>query len=641
MCGIAGIVSQRDRSAIRPMTRVLGHRGPDGEGYFEDSDVSLGHRRLSIIDLEGGRQPIANEDETIQLVCNGEIYNSPELRVELESKGHVFRTKTDVEVILHLYEEFGPDCVKHLRGMFAFAVWDSNERLLLLGRDHTGQKPLFFCHRNGELLFASEIKSILASGRVDREPDLDALWHYVSLRYLPDDYTLFRNIQKLNAANVLVWKDGKVKTSCYWRPEFTDKRQGREADFEAELDDLLEETTRMHTLSDVRVGAFLSGGIDSSTVASIMASQSSVPIPCFSVGVEDQGFDELPYARAVAREHGMEAHERIARPDLVRMIPSMVYHMEEPADPFAFGVYLVSALAHEHVKVVLSGDGGDENFGGYDRYAGHRMAETYSFLPEWMRRVVMQRMISCIPESYAYNSFAQKARWLNEMSFFDSGERYAHSLCFLRFTPEAKESLFTSSAKSGVADKNSYAKILQFFNGDNVSELVDRMLYTDLMTRMPDHLLAITDRMSMAHSLEVRPTLMDYKLVEYAASLRPSLKLRGTKLKYLLKKVAARHVPRELVYRKKQGFAFPIGRWMRNELSHFLRNLVNESRFVELGIFERSYVDALVEEHLAGRADHNYRLWLIINLEFWYRVFIEQWTQEDLVELGGKYRRAS
>ncbi|HWR98120.1 MAG TPA: asparagine synthase (glutamine-hydrolyzing) [Candidatus Methanoperedens sp.] len=630
MCGIAGVIGPGHREAIVPVTRALAHRGPDDEHFFHDESISLGQRRLSIIDIKGGRQPIANETGAIQLVCNGEIYNSPELRAELAARGHRFRTATDVEVVLHLYEEEGAACVRRLRGMFALGLWDRPARRLVLARDHLGQKPLFFAQAGERFVFASEVKGVLASGLVGREIDLDGLWHYVSLRYLPDHYTLFRGVRKLPAATVAVFEDGRLAEEKYWRLSFREKLPHDEAAIADGLDALLRETVKLHLLSDVPVGTFLSGGIDSSTVTAMMAGIAGAPFPTFSIGVKEEGFNELPWARLVAERYHLPARERIVEADMIHLIPAMVAAMDEPADPFGAGVYLVSQLASEEVKVVLSGDGGDENFAGYDRFAGQRLAEIYSVLPAWFRREVMGRAIRLVPESFGYKSLAQKLAWMNDMSFYGRGERYARSMSFLRFTEEGKERLFTPAARAQLTDRDSVAKILAWFDAEAADDLVDRMLHTDLMTRMPDHLLAITDRMSMAHGLEVRPPLMDYRLVEYAASIPADLKLRGRRLKYILKKVAAHYLPPELIERKKQGFGFPIARWMRTELAGTLRNLFERSRFVELGFFEHGALRALLDEHLSGRVDHNFRLWILLNLEVWHRLCIEGQSPEQL-----------
>jgi len=637
MCGISGIISTNNRhDLVRRMTTAIHHRGPDGEGYYEDDVIALGHKRLSIVDLEGGKQPISNETDNLQLICNGEIYNSPELRDLLIRKGHRFKTFTDVEVILHLYEEYGKNCVKHLRGMFAFAIWDRNKRTLFIGKDHLGQKPLFFCNNGDQFLFSSEVKGILAAGTVKTSPNLDALWHYMSLRFIPDHDTLFNGIEKLPAASTLLWKDGKVTIEKYWSPYFRDKLSGNESDIEEGLDQLLLETVRLHMLSDVRVGTFLSGGIDSSLITAMVAKVTGEKFPTFSIGVEEQNFNELPYSRQVTEKYNLEAHEKIVKADLIHLIPSMIHHLDEPSDPFGVGVYLVSQVASQYVKVVLSGDGGDENFAGYDRFAGQQLAEYYSYMPAWFRTQVMKRLIKKIPESFGYKSLQQKMWWMNEMSFFTQGDRYVHSMSFLRFPHEAKMQLFSGQAIETLKDNDSAEKILRFFNSDSVEEVVDRMLYTDLMTRMPDHLLSIVDRMSMAHSLESRPPLMDYKLVEYAASIPAHMKLRGRNLKYILKKVSARYLPHDLIYRKKQGFSFPLGVWMRTDLKVFIRNLFDQSRFVELGIFNKTYMDKLYNEHISGKADHNFRLWILINLELWYRLNFEGETVDSLRQFTDK-----
>jgi asparagine synthase (glutamine-hydrolysing) len=457
----------------------------------------------------------------------------------------------------------------------------------------------------------------------------DAFWHYMSLRFIPDQHTLFEGIQKLPAASTLVWDNGAVSIDSYWSLNFTDKETRSEEAIADELEHILRESVQLHLLSDVQVGSFLSGGIDSSLITAMMADITGEKFPTFSIGVKEQTFNELPYARMVSDKYQLDAKEEIVQADLIRLMPSMIYHLDEPSDPFGVGVYLVSKVASEHVKVVLSGDGGDENFAGYDRFAGQRLAEYYGIMPEWFRKQVMRRMIKLVPESFAYKSLQQKAMWMNEMSFYGAGERYAQSMSFLRFTPENKQSLFTDAARNAI-EGDSVEMILRYFDAENADDVVDKMLYTDLMTRMPDHLLSIVDRMSMAHSLESRPPLMDHQVIEYAARIPASMKLRGKNLKYMLKKVASRYLPNELIYRKKQGFSFPIASWLRTDLQQFTRNLFEQSRFVELGYFERAYVDQLLEEHVAGKMDHNFRIWILINMEFWYRMYFEDMSVSDL-----------
>jgi len=630
MCGIAGIISGQHYDSIFHMTRALLHRGPDESGYYHSERISLGQKRLSIIDLHTGKQPISNEADNIFLICNGEIYNSPDLRKRLIASGHRFKTQTDVEVILHLYEDYGKDCVKHLRGMFAFAIWEEDKRTLLLARDHLGQKPLFFCGNKESFAFASEPKGILASKIIEPEIDINGLWHYTSLRYLPDCYSMFNGIQKLPAASMLVYKNNKIDIEKYWELYFSNKLQLKEDEIIDGLDALLFDTIKMHLLSDVQVGSFLSGGMDSSIITAMMASITNQTFPTFSIGVEEQDFNELPYAKMVVDRYGLKGHEQVVRADLINLIPSMTYHMDEPADPFAVGVYLVSQLASKTVKVVLSGDGGDENFAGYDRFVGNQLINYYNFIPSWIRNKIVGKLIGFIPESFSYKSLAQKAAWVHEMSKYDDGERYAQSLGFLRFTHEAKEQLFSRNVLETIEDYDSSKKVTRYFDSDNAEHLIDKMLYTDLMTRMPDHLLTLVDRMTMAHSLESRAPLIDHKVVEYAASIPTSLKLKGNRLKYLLRKLSARYLPEELVNRKKVGFGFPLGMWMRTDLKPFIVDLLRQSRFIELGIFDRQYVNHILEEHMSGRADHNYRIWLLINLEIWYKLYFENESVESI-----------
>jgi asparagine synthase (glutamine-hydrolysing) len=606
------------------MSAALAHRGPDDCGSWIGLGVCLAHRRLNIVDVKGGHQPMHSADGRLTVVFNGEIYNYPQLRETLEASGRRFQTNCDTEVLLHLYEAHGPDLVTHLRGMFAFGLWDACERSLFLARDHMGQKPLFF-HQRGDLFaFASEPKALLVPGLVEPEPDLNGLWHYVSLRYMPDRYSMFRGIEKLPAGTWLRYRFGKCEYRTFWQPDFRTKHVRSESELVDQLDALLQRTTKDHLLSDVPVGAFLSGGIDSGTVTAMMAGATGESFPAFSIGVEEQKFNEIPLAESVANKYGLTHRSRIVKADLIHLIPAMVHYMDEPADPFAAGVYLVSQVAAQEVKVVLGGDGGDENFAGYDRYAGQRVVDCYRLLPHWFRQTVMTRLVARMPQSFGYKSVAQKAAWLNDLSFFKGGERYAQSLSYLRFTQEAKEQLFTPDVRRSIHDADSTRKILAHFCNDRAEHPVDRMLYTDLMTRMPDHLLSLVDRMSMAHSIEVRSPLIDHEVVEFAAGIPAETKIKHGRLKHVLKCVAARHLPNGLIDQPKRGFGFPLAIWMRDELSAFLRRLFAQSRFVELGIFDGDYMRNILEAHLAGKADHNFRLWLLVNLEVWYRMAFEK-----------------
>ena len=631
MCGIAGILKPGHADTVRAMTALITHRGPDHEGYYTDEHISLGQRRLGVFELAIGGQPLVNEAGNLQMVCDGVIYNSQGLRRELESRGHQFRSTSGTEVILHLYEEEGVHCVRRLRGAFAFAIWNRDDRSLFLVRDQMGQKPLFYVDEPAGFAFASEVKCLLATDLVKREADIDALWHYMSLRFLPDRYTFFKGVCKLPAATWLLRRgDGTLQSERYWDLDFTRKLACSEDEAVEQLDKLLAQTVKLHMQSDVPVGSFLSGGIDSSVVTALMAKAADAPFPTFSIGVKEQKINELPYARMVSQQYGLLGREKVVEADLVRLMPRMIHHLDEPSDPFGVGVYLVSREAAREVKVVLSGDGGDENFAGYDRFAGQRLVDYYAWLPAWLRRQVFGRLISLVPESFGYKSAAAKLKWLHAMSFHDAGRRYAESMSFLRFTDEHKQNLFTPAARAALEDPDSVAKILCHFNSNRAGEMVDRMLNTDLMTRMPDHLLAISDRMAMAHSLDARPPLIDHMVTEFAASLPGRYKLKGRSLKHVLRRVAARHLPRKLIERPKQGFGFPIAIWLRTDLKTFTRNLLlRDSRFVANGTFDGAYVRRLVDEHQDGKADHNFRLWILLNLEIWHRLYFEGETVDS------------
>lgn len=623
MCGIDGAIGPDAERLTRAMTAALVHRGPDDEGFHVDGPTAFGFRRLSIIDVAGGHQPILNETGDMVLVCNGEIYNSPALRRRLEDRGHRFRSHSDVEVILHLYEDHGAECVRELRGMFAFAIWDSRRRTLLLARDHMGQKPLFYYHDGRHFLFASEIQALLASGVVTRELNLDGLWHYLALRSLPDQHTLMRGVHKLPAASTLeLSADGTRSVRSYWRPMFEPKHRLRGDEAIEALDACLRDSVEAHLLSDVGVGTFLSGGIDSTTIAAMMSRKLDEPVPAFSIGVEEASFDELDAASRVAAAEGMTFHSERVRANVASLLPMMVHHLGEPADPYAVGTYLVSRLAARTVKVAMTGDGGDELFGGYDRYLGQSLVDYYCLLPRGLRRAIMPRLIGAVPETFAYKSMAQRLRWLHAMSEVQGGERYAHTLGALRFTPDQRETLFHPDAVGRLTDSDTIGKVLRYFDSPDIHELTDRMLHTDLMVRVPDHNLVMGDRMSMACSLEVRAPFLDPRVVEFGAALPADLKIKGRQLKYLLRRVAARYLPADIVRRPKQGFGFPVGMWMRQDLKPLVESRLRNSALVAAGVFRAEPVARLLDEHMSGRVDHSYRLWVLLNLEIWHDIYI-------------------
>lgn len=640
MCGICGKWSDAGvrRETLSQMVNAIHHRGPDAAGYYLNGAVGLGNARLSIIDLQTGDQPIANEDETIWIVFNGEIYNYPRLRQQLIEQGHTFQTHSDTEVIVHLYEERGPDCVKELRGMFAFALWDEKQQRLLLARDPLGQKPLYYSHTaDGAFVFASEIKAMLCAQEISPELNACAMHNYISLRCVPGSETLFAGVNKLPAGHLLLLSEGRVSLRSYWDLHYTPKIRASEADIVAQLRELLEETVRCHMLSDVPLGAFLSGGIDSSLITAFMSTLSSKRIKTFSVGVKAQDFNELPYARMVAEHYDTEHHELIVEPDLITRLPDMLWHMEEPVDPFAFGVYSVAHLAGEHVKVVLGGDGGDELFAGYDRYLGNQLVDLYCLLPGPLRRQIIEPLIRRLPDNFSYNNRVQKLRWLVAMSQTAAGERYAASATFLRFSHVQKEALYSEQLWQQLGDHNSSQHLLQYYNARNARDALDKMLYTDLNTRLADHLLKVGDRMTMAHSLEGRSPYVDHHLAEFVATIPAKYKLNGRRLKHIQRELARDLLPAPLIERPKQGFSFPLAYWFRNELRPLLANTFQNSMLVEAGYFRVQAMQDLLQEHVSGKIDHNYRLWLLLNLELWYRSFIAGHSHDQLASFLAQF----
>jgi asparagine synthase (glutamine-hydrolysing) len=625
MCGIAGIVGAFDPAGedIRSMLRVLTHRGPDGEGVFSDAHATLGHRRLSIIDLAGGRQPLHNIEKTIWLVCNGEIYNYRELRAGLEADGHRFLTNSDCEVIIGLYERHGDALLDHLRGMFAFALWDARKQRLLAARDHLGQKPLFYVDQGNRFAFGSEIKALLALDPGLRVLNLQALEQYLALRLIGPPLTMFRDVRKLPPGHLLTLERGaRPQIRPYWDLRFEPKIQGSEDLLVDELEERICESLRLHMVSDVRVGAFLSGGLDSSLLVALLAKRIGVEnLPTFTIGLSYQRFDEAPHARAVAQMYGTEHHEKTLTPSLTALLPDLIWHLDEPSDPLSLCAYHVAQFARKTVKVVIGGDGGDELFGGYDRYYGNVYAGHYGRIPAALRRRVMGPALALVPSSSWYKSAGHQLRWLHRLSFLSGGERYAASLSYFYFDRSLREQLLSAGVRAQLAgfDPELVLKMpFDSLNGDHI----DRMLYADSKVRLPDHPVMISDRMSMAHGLETRSPFMDHRLAEFAARLPSSLKVRGRGLRYIQRKLAARYLPPEILSRPKQGFSSALPYILRDEYRALYERYLRDSELVRAGVFERKALNALLESHLAGHEDHGNRLWLLINTEVWYRMTI-------------------
>ena len=606
------------------MAEAIRHRGPDGEGYLIKGPVGLGHRRLAIIDLESGQQPLGNEDDSVSIVFNGEIYNYRTLRAELAQKGHTLRTQSDTETIVHLYEEYGPRCVQHLRGMFAFALWDAPRQRLLLARDRLGQKPLFYTRQQDRFLFASEVKGLFASGAVTPELDEQALHSYLALRFVPSPKTMFEGVFALPPGHILVLEGGKCHIERYWEPSYGPKWEEGEDALTDRLDELVQDAVQSHLVSDVRLGTFLSGGIDSSLMTALAATRVDGRLPTFSIGSTSVDFNELPLARTVAHQYNTEHHEEIAQPDLVTLLPEMVYHLDMPGDPIAACQYHVARLAASHVKVAIGGDGGDELFGGYDRFVGFGLIDYYAALPRSLRSRVIGPLLDRLVDSATYKSSVAKVRWMHALSFSRGGERYADATAYFRFDRSGLANLYGPELNARLSGVDPRLPIIHAFDAVEEGEALDRMLHADVTTRLPEHLLILFDRMTMAQSMEGRSPLLDHEVAEFAARLPVNLKIKGRRLKYLLRRVAERHVPEAITNAPKRGFMFPIAYWLKSELRDVTRHLLLEdSKFVERGFFRRDALERLLAEHQSGLADHHHRIWMLVNLEVWHRLFIE------------------
>ena len=633
MCGIAGLINTDPgrEQALQRMIDALAHRGPDGEGVHHDAYATLGHRRLSIIDLNGGKQPLYNADRSLVLVCNGEIYNYRELRRNLEQDGYRFLTNSDCEVILALYERYGDNLLSHLRGMFAFGLWDVKHKRLLAARDHLGQKPFFYSFGAQGFAFASEIKALRALDRRRMRMNLAALDQYLGLRLIDAPLTMFEGIHKLPPGHLLTFQPGLApQVRRYWRLIQEPKLTGSEDSLLDELEAKLEQALRLHLESDVPVGAFLSGGMDSSLLVAMLARKLKVKhLPTFTMGLNYQRFDEAPAARAVAKLFNTDHHEERVQPVIATHLPDLVWALDEPSDPLSLCTWLLAKFTRQHVKVVIGGDGGDELFGGYDRYYGNLYATHYSRLPESLRRKVLAPAVAMIPESGWYKSLGHQLRWLHHLSFHSGGQRYAASLNYFYFDHARRRELYTSEVQQRWPDLDAEAAIRRPYEEAQGGDL-DRMLYADSLVRLPNHPVMITDRICMAHGLEARSPFMDHELASFAARLPASLKVRGATLRYIQRKLAARYLPPEILDRPKQGFSSALPYLLQAEYARLYRICLRQSQLVHDRILDRHAIARLVDEHTSKRADHGNRLWLLINAEIWYRMCILGQSKEDL-----------
>ncbi len=633
MCGIAGIVDERGVRAedLRRMTDALAHRGPDAQGAWIDGPVGLGHRRLSIIDLADGKQPMANEDGSVHITFNGEIYNYRDLRPGLEA-AHDLRTHSDTEVLVHLYEDEGDALLGRLRGMFAFGIWDAERRRLLLARDHLGQKPLYWTHDGSRFAFASEIKGLLALDPSLAELDEEALWEYLTVRIITPPRSMFRKIRKLPPGHALVFENGRVTVEPYWQLRFEPKRHGSDAELLDELDHRVREAVKYHLVSDVEVGAFLSGGFDSSIVVGQMAALGGESFKTFTGDIRYGEYSEGPWADMVADRYGTQKHKVEIQPSFVNTLPEVVDKLDEPSDPLALCLYHLAETTRREVKVVLGGDGGDELFAGYDRYYGNLTVDYYAALPAWVRRKVLGPLIDAASGGGWYRSLGHKLKWMHKMSFHRGGERYAKSLGYFYFSEEHRARVCTDAFRRRAEAYDPEETIRRYFDADNAKEAVDRMLHSDSRVRMPDHPVMILDRMTMAHGLEARCPFLDHELAEFCASLKPTLKVRGREVRWIEKRLAERYVPEPILKRTKQGFSSPLTYLLADEFKRMHDRLLRNASLVRDGYLEASGVESMLNDHLAKKADHGQRLWLLCTAEIWYRIFIDRAGAESVRE---------
>lgn len=626
MCGIAGFISKHEtpagerRRLLDAMCRIITHRGPDEQGMAVEGRAALGMRRLSIIDLKGGQQPIFNEDDSKFIVFNGEIYNFQELRADLIERGHQFKTHSDTETILHAYEEYGTECVQHLRGMFAFAIWDKNDESLFIARDRVGKKPLFYAVTdNGDFVFGSELKVLLEHGQISREIDHGALDAYITFGYVPEEFCIFDHAAKLLPGNYLVLRDGKVKTAPYWDFKYEQPvNVVSEGNYIERLRAELTEAVRVRMISEVPLGAFLSGGVDSSSIVAIMSQLSDQPVKTFSIGFNEDTFNELKFARVAAKHFNTEHHEFTVTPDLVDIVDELVWHFDEPfADSSALPTYMVSKMARDYVTVILSGDGGDELFAGYTRYVVDKKRSGLSQLPAFIRSGLLRPLAQILPHG------AKGKNYLFNASL-DDVDRYIDSVS--HFNGMRRRSLYSEGflQKLGSGFGEAEAIFRDYAGRVDTGDPIDKLLYLDSKTYLPSDILVKVDRMTMATSLEARTPLLDQKLIDFVTTIPTGLKLNGLETKSIFKKAMEGIVPREILYREKQGFGVPINEWINSQLKDRIHDTLSDSRTLQRGYFNRSYIELLLDEHHKGRRDHSHSLWILWMLELWHRRFLDK-----------------
>ncbi|MBN6053694.1 asparagine synthase (glutamine-hydrolyzing), partial [Nonomuraea sp. RK-328] len=634
VCGIAGIVStdRPDPALVRRMCDVIGHRGPDGAGYHDDEHASLGMRRLAIIDVATGDQPVYSEDERVVAVFNGELYNFQELRADLAARGHRFRTAGDSECLTHLYEEYGAELVHRLRGMFALAIWDRDRGRLVLARDRVGKKPLYWRAGHDAIHFASELKSLTQDPAMPREIDPLALHHYLSFRYVPAPRSIYQGVHKLPPGHYLVWERGQVTIRRYWRLEQASVPApgATEAEAQERLRELLLEATRIRMVSERPLGAFLSGGIDSSAVVAAMARQTSEPVRTFCIGFDDSHYDERHKARAVARHYATDHHEFVVTTGVLDVLPKLAWHFDEPfADSSAVPSFYVAEMSRRHVTVVLNGDGGDECFGGYHRYALMDWAGRIPALPPSLA-ALSDRLGARVMDRARFGTPRQRLGRLMRFAAERPPRRYAQLMSC--FTGEQKDRLYTDALRREVAGTDSYTLLSQLFEESRAASAVGRVLEVDTLTYLPGDLLVKIDITTMANSLEARSPFLDHHLMEWAATLPSAFKVRNLRTKLLLKNAVAPWLPDELLHYPKRGFGVPLAAWLRGELRELTHDLLTDDTARARGLFSPRAVQDLLREHMAG-VDHGERLWALLQFELWHRTHV---VPSDPLAAGGR-----
>ena len=651
MCGICGEIDfhrgQVQPDSIGRMCHVLAHRGPDDEGMVftkgEESvalqrgtklpseearfEVGFGHRRLAIIDLSGAaHQPMCNEDGSLWIVFNGEIYNFQDLRIELENKGHVFKSRSDTEVILHAYEAWDVECLNRFRGMFSFALWDSKQQRLFAARDRLGKKPLVYFHQNGRFLFASESKAILEAPGIERRVDPVALHHYLTYQYIPSPYTIFEGVKKLPPGHYLLYdRMGHLRIERYWKLNFPSHTEGSNSASEwcERLRTALEESIRLRLISDVPIGVFLSGGIDSSLIVGVMARWIGHPVETFSIGFEEKDFDELSYARYVSHYFGSDHHEFVVKPDAIGILPRLVWHYNEPfADSSAIPTYYVAKMTKDYVKVVLTGDAGDENFAGYRRYLRSQRAAQFAALPETLRKKFLPLSLRGLATfGWRKEKLHRLADYVEALSG-DQGKDYAEQIKI--FNSSEKKEIYSEGFFESVETINPLNFLLEKFDEVHTADRLEKLLYVDIMSYLPEDLLVKMDIATMAHSVEARVPFLDHQFMELVASIPSRLKLKGSGTKFILKKAFPDVLPEPILRRKKMGFAVPVSRWFRKELKEYAWDILLDRRTMNRGYFRKEGIERLLQEHLARQYDHSAKLWALLVLEIWFRVFIDR-----------------